>query len=329
MGVHSLCQSFLFLSLILFGSVNLCSADDKTFEVVGTTECADCSQNNFKSSQAFSGLRVTIDCKLESGDVKRFGSGEVDEQGKFKVSLSQKLNNKCYAQLHSAAALPCPAHNDIEASKIVLKSQTNGKTTFAPAKTLQFSATLCSSKTFLPYWKHPPHPWFKPLPKPTLPPYTHPWFHKPTPSPVPVYTPTPKPPVVEPLPPPAPVYTPTPKPPVYKPKPKPPVYKPKPKPPVYKPKPKPKPPVYKPKPEPPVVKKPCPPTVVKPLPPPVPVYKPPVKKPCPPVVVKPLPPPVPITKKPCPPLPKIPPKYFHHPKFGHFPPLPPSIPHHP
>ncbi|KAG6413457.1 hypothetical protein SASPL_126168 [Salvia splendens] len=319
MGVHSLCQSFLFLSLILFGAVNLCSADDKTFEVVGTTECADCNQFNFKTSQAFSGLRVTIDCKLENGDVKRFGSGEVDEQGKFKVSLAQKLNDKCYAQLHSAAALPCPAHNDIEASKIVLKSKTNGKMTFAPAKTLQFSATLCSSKTFLPYWKHPPHPWVKPLPKPTLPPYTHPWFHKPTPSPVPVYTPTPKPPVVEPLPPPVPVYTPTPKPPVYKPKPKPPVYTPMPKPPVYKP--KPKPPVYKPKPKPPVYK---------PKPePPVPVYKPPVKKPCPPVVVKPLPPPVPITKKPCPPLPKIPPKYFHHPKFGHYPPLPPSIPHHP
>ncbi|XP_057788510.1 repetitive proline-rich cell wall protein 1-like [Salvia miltiorrhiza] len=360
MRVDSLCQSFLLLSL-LFGAVSLCSADDKTFEVVGSTQCADC---NFKTSNAFSGLRVTIDCKLKNGDTKRFGAGELDERGEFKVSLGQKLGEECYAQLHSAAAVPCPAHNGLEASKIVLKSETNGKTSYAPAKTLQFSSTLCSSKTFWPpYLKHPPlppHPWFKNLPKPTLPPFGHPWpplpplyKHKPLPPPVPVYTPTPKAPVVKP-----PVYTPTPKPPVvkppvYTPKPKPPVVKPPvytPKPPVYTPKPKPpvvkppvytpKPPVYTPKPKPPVVKPPV--YTPKPKPPVVkpPVYtpkpKPPVVKPCPPILKKPLPPPVPvykpplpppIKKKPCPPLP-LPPPITKKP-CPPLPKLPPKYFHHP
>ncbi|GFP85946.1 proline-rich protein 4 [Phtheirospermum japonicum] len=287
--VDSHCQSFLLLSLLLIlFAVNLCSANDKSFEVVGTGECADCKENNFKTSQAFSGLRVTIDCKIKNGDMKRIGSTELDEQGNFKVSIpqdlvenGQKLKHECYAQLHSAAAIPCPAHNGLEASKIIFKSQTNnGKHVFVPTKTLQFSAALCTSKFFWPYFKYPPlpplkhfgHPWLFP----PLPPLYKP---KPLPPPVPVY----EPPVSKPLPPPAPVYKPEPPTPVYKPKPPTPVYKPEPKPkpptPVYKPKPKPEPkpptPVYKPKPKP------------EPKPkPPAPVYKP---KPEPPVVKPPTP----------------------------------------
>ena len=62
------------------------------------------------------GLRVTIDCKLENGHLKTRGVGKLDEEGKFKVSIYQKivkdgkLNEECYAQLHSASAAPCPAH---------------------------------------------------------------------------------------------------------------------------------------------------------------------------------------------------------------------------
>ncbi|KAI3447985.1 hypothetical protein Pfo_004650 [Paulownia fortunei] len=350
MGVHSLGRAFFLLSLLFV--VSFCNADEKTFEVVGIGECADCKENNFKTSQAFEGLHVTIDCKLKTGEIKRVGAGELDKEGKFKVSLpqeivqdGQKLKEECYAQLHSAAAIPCPAHSGLEASKIVFKSQINGKHTFGPTKNLHFSTPLCTSKFLWPYFKYPPlpttHPWKKKLPKVYFPPlknFGHPWplpplyKPKPLPPPIPIY----KPPIVKPLPPPLPIY----KPPVVKPLPPPvPIYKPKPKPkppvvkplpppvPIYKPKPpvlkppkKPLPPpvpVYKPKPEPPVVK---------PLPPPVPIYKPPV-------LTKPLPPPIPLypippfKKKPCPPFPKIPPKYFHHPKFGYFPPLPPSIPH--
>ncbi|XP_073146417.1 uncharacterized protein [Henckelia pumila] len=344
---YSLCQTALW-GILLVSLLGLCSADhadDKTlFEVVGAAECADCKEYNIKSSQAFSGLIASVDCKLKSGETKRMGDTKLDKHGKFKISLSQQPQQNCYVQLHSAAAVPCAAHNGVESTKILLKSQTNGVRTFGPSQNLQFSTALCASKTFWPFFKHP---WKKiSFPSwPPFPPFPPIYKHKP------LY-----PPVVKPLPPPVPLYKPPA--PVYKPpvpvyKPPVPVYKPpvpvyKPKPPVYKPKPpvykppvpvyKPKPPVYKPpvpvyKPKPPVYKPPVP--VYKPKPPvykpPVPVYKPPVPvyKPKPPVY-KP-----PVYKKPCPPLipklpplPKIkfPPKYFHHPKFGHFPPLPPYHP---
>ncbi|XP_059654016.1 proline-rich protein 4-like [Cornus florida] len=385
MGIHSLCQGALlcfWLSLIL--SVSFSYGGDNTVQVVGFGECADCKENNFRTR-----LKVTIDCKSAIGEFKTRGTGELNEEGKFKVSLPQeivkdeKLEEECFAQLHSASATPCPAHDGIEATKVVFKSKTNGKLIFGLAGKLKFLPVTCISsfpsltklpakpqtfpwkkpfpkffghhlpfppKVFPPIYKKPLPPpipiYKKPLPPPVpiykhpLPPpvpiYKHPHpppvpiYKKPHPPPVPIYKkphPPPVPIYKKPLPPPVPIYKPKPKPPVpiYKPKPKPPVpiYKPKPKPPpvpVYKPKPKPPPvPVYKPKPK----------------PPPVPVYKP---KPKPPIV-KPLPPPVPITpfpkfppvyKKPCPPLPKlpkIPPKYFHHPKIGLLPPLPPFIPH--
>ncbi|XP_050265382.1 proline-rich protein 4-like [Quercus robur] len=71
-------------------------------------------------------LRVTIDCKPENGHLKTREVGKLDEEGKFKVSIHRKivkdgkLNEECYAQLHSASAAPCPAHNGLESSKVVL-----------------------------------------------------------------------------------------------------------------------------------------------------------------------------------------------------------------
>ncbi|XP_031287226.1 proline-rich protein 4-like [Pistacia vera] len=169
-----------FLVSLLF-SASFChgSSDDKTtttslFEVVGTGECADCSENNFKTSQAVSGLRVTIDCKPENGVFKTRGSGELDAEGKFTVSLPQeivedgKLKEECYAQLHSASAAPCPAHDGLESSKIVLKTKTNGKHTFGLAgKTQVFSSYLYLS-LLVPHYKYPP-----------LPKYSHPKFNLP------------------------------------------------------------------------------------------------------------------------------------------------------
>ncbi|XP_073065628.1 uncharacterized protein [Primulina eburnea] len=294
MRVHSLCQTALW-GVFFVSLLGICSADDKTlFEVVGAVECADCNEYDIKTTEAFSGLSASVDCKLEHGETKRMGDiTKLDEDGKFKISVSQ-LHQDCYVQLHSDAAVPCAALNGTESTKIVLKSQTNGIQTFGPSKNPQFSTATCASKASWHFFKHPHFP------------YTHPWkkkFYKP---PVPVY----KPPVPEHKPP-VPVYkppVPEHKPPVPVYKPKPPVYKPPPKPPVHKPpvpvhKPKPPVPVHKPKP---------------------PVYKPPVP------VYHPKPP---VYKKPFPKF-KFPPKHFHHPKFGHFhhpkfghfPPLPP---HHP
>ncbi|XP_057783151.1 proline-rich protein 4-like [Salvia miltiorrhiza] len=349
MRVHSLILGFVLLCLLSF-----CNADLKTFDIVGVAHCADCQLNNFNPTHAFSGLHVTIDCKLEK-EMKRVGEGELDGDGKFKISLPKAMigdvKKNCYAQLHSAAAAPCPAHGGLEATEIVLKSEMEEKITFSPAKTLRFSTALCTSKFLWPLFQYPPlpkaDPWKKVWPKITIPPLKkHHWslspIYKPKPKPkpkvvktlppVPTYKPKPKP-----FPPPVPIYKPKPKSkpflppvPIYKPKPKPkplpppvPVYKPKPKlkpflppVPVYKSKPKPKPflppvPIYKPKP------KPLPPPVPiykpkpKPLSPSVPIYKPPTK-PIPPIFHKPHPPSVPIYKPPV-----VKPIYK---------PLPPSVP---
>ncbi|CDO96946.1 unnamed protein product [Coffea canephora] len=61
----------LFLLVSIFFVVSFCRADDKTVQVVGAGECADCKDFKIKTSQAFSGLRVTVDCKLKNGEVTR------------------------------------------------------------------------------------------------------------------------------------------------------------------------------------------------------------------------------------------------------------------
>ncbi|KAI3765732.1 hypothetical protein L2E82_15774 [Cichorium intybus] len=342
--------SFFLLFLLFSGS--LCYGIAKNVEVVGVGECADCKENNIETSHALSGLKVTIDCKLQDGNFKTRGVGKLNEEGHFKVSLPQellkdgKLAEECYVQLHNAANAPCAVHSGLEASKITFLTKSDQTHTFGPTGKLKFSSAVCTSAFFFPVFKHPlipkpsfpkDHPWLKkfghilpPLPKipfkkpcPPLPPKVLPPLPPlppkvlpPVPT-IPIKKPCP-PPVVKP--PPVPVYKPTPKPepPVYKPepKPKPPVYKPepKPKPPVYKPEPKPKPPVYKPEPKPkPPVYKPKP----KPKPP---VYKP-EPKPKPPVY-KPEPKPKPPVYKPEPkPKPPVVPIYKPHPKI-----LPPPIP---
>ncbi|XP_010261282.1 PREDICTED: proline-rich protein 4-like [Nelumbo nucifera] len=322
-------------------SVGFCRCDDKSVEVFGVGECVDCVKNNIKSSHAFSGLRVAIDCKDAKGEFKTRGIGELDNEGKFKVNLPSEivkengeLKEECFAQLYGASNSPCPTHNGLDSSKIILKSKDNGKQKYGPTGKLAFSPITCTSAFLWPHFKYPPlpklppfpsvhpmfkHPWYKPFPHkvyyppvvfPPLPPKV---YKKPLLPPIPIY----KPPVYKkPLPPPVPIY----KPPVYK---KPllppiPVYKP----PIYK-KPLPPPvPVYKP----PVYKKPLPPPIPvykppiykKPLPPPVPIYKPPIYK-------KPLPPPIPVYKPPIYKKPLPPPVPIYEPPV-YKKPLPPPIP---
>ncbi|XP_071694107.1 uncharacterized protein [Rutidosis leptorrhynchoides] len=289
-------------------------------EVVGIGECGDCKESHIKTSHALSGLKVTVDCKLENGKFKTRGVGELDEEGNFKISLPQeilkdgKLTQECYAQLHNAANAPCAVHDGLDATKINFLSKSDQKHTFGPKGKLKFSSSVCTSAFFWPPYNYPPlsplkhwpkpHPSFPfppkiPFVEPLPPPVYVPPVVEPPPTPVytpsPTYNPPPKPPVVEPTP------TPTPPAPVYKPKP--PVYKP---PHVHKPKPKPKPPVVKPEPKPPVVKpEPKPPTYkTPPVPKCEPKPKPPVYKPKPkpkPPVYKPAP--VPVNKpKPKPPV---------------------------
>ncbi|KAL9252094.1 Proline-rich protein 4-like protein [Drosera capensis] len=327
----------LLIGLLIVTSSSIVCHGGSVVEVTGAGECADCQIKNIKSSKAYNGLRVTIDCKLANGEMQRRGSGELDKQGNFRVALPEdllqdgKLKEECYAQLHSASNTPCPAHDGIDSSKIIFVSKSDdGKHAFSTAGKIKFSSETCVAKFFwypppLPKL-FPPHPWFKkpfPFPKPCPPPAV------PTPVPVPVPVPTPVP---------VPVPVPTPVPVIPKPKPKPspkPFPKPSPKPcPTPKPFPKPSPkpfpkpspkpcPTPKPFPKPPVVIPPVipkPPIVIPPVIPKPPVILPPpfVPKPFPPFVPKPFPP-FPYHK----PLPPLPPFPYHKP----LPPLPP-FPYH-
>ncbi|KAL6963746.1 hypothetical protein U1Q18_034751 [Sarracenia purpurea var. burkii] len=311
MVIHSLCRGTLlgvWVLLFLFASSFCHGEENIVLEVVGNGECADCGETNIKDSQAFSDLRVTIDCKNPQGEFKTRGAAPLDEGGKFTVSLpeeiledNEKLKEECFAQLHNASAAPCDIQNGADSSKLILVSKTAGKHTFSTAGKLKFSATCVSA-----FWWKKPFPKFGfPFPPPEQPlsPPPAPVYKKPRPPPVPKYKkPLPPPPPVPvykkpispPPPPPVPVYkkplSPPPPPPV-------PVYKkplsppPPPPVPVYK-----KPPSPPPPPPVPIYKKPVPPPVPiykKPLPPPVPVYKRPVPPPLP-IYEKPLPPPVPI-----------------------------------
>ncbi|KAJ0883661.1 hypothetical protein HanPSC8_Chr10g0424211 [Helianthus annuus] len=288
--------------LVLCFSASFGYGNAKTVEVVGFGECADCKEINIKPSQALSGLKVTVDCKLENGTFQTRGVGKLNEEGQFKVNLPQeilkdgKLSEECYVQLHNAANAPCAFHNGLEASKITFMSKSDEKHTFGPTGQLKFSSAICASATFLPPFPKS-HPWFKkfhhifPHPPIVLPPIP---YKKPCPPPEPKPEPPPEP---KPEPPPEPKPKPPPEP-----KPKPP----KPSPPKMKPPPKPEP------------KKPCPPKI---KPPP----KPEPKKPCPPKI---KPPPKPEPKKPCPPklLPPPIPTYKPHPKIL-TPPIPTYKPH--
>ncbi|KAM5549975.1 hypothetical protein ABKV19_001087 [Rosa sericea] len=210
MKISHLC---LFLSLLLFGASSLCHADDhKTVEVVGFGECTDCAEKSIKTSHAFSGLGVTIDCKAESGHFERRGASELNEEGKFSVSIPKEivkdggdgLKEECYAQLHNAKATPCAAHDGLESTKVVFKSKnSDGKQTFGIVGTkLKFSPSTCTSAFFWPHFKHPlpkwtkPHPLFGhpifPFPPKKFPPFPPkitipPFYKKPLPPPVPIY----------------------------------------------------------------------------------------------------------------------------------------------
>ncbi|GAB2218047.1 hypothetical protein Droror1_Dr00001264 [Drosera rotundifolia] len=275
-------------------------------EVTGAGECADCQLRNIKATKAFNGLHVTIDCKLTNGETTTRGHGQLDKEGKFIVTLPEeiiqdgKLKEQCYAKLHGASNVPCPAHDGIEPSKIILVSKSkDGKHTLSTAGKIKFSSETCASAFHWPFFKYPP-----PLPE-------HPWFKKPYPFPKPC------PPIPTPLPPPVPV-----------------IPKPLPPPVPVIPKPLPPPVPVIPKPLPPPV-----PVIPKPLPPPVPVTPTPLPPPKPQPWPKPFPPfpyhkpwpPIPY-HKPWPPIPyhqPWPPIPYHKP----WPPIPyhkpwPPIPYH-
>ncbi|EOA27551.1 hypothetical protein CARUB_v10023689mg [Capsella rubella] len=293
--------------LVVFALCSVAHSLIRDVKVVGDVEVVgygNAESSKIKIPNAFSGLRVTIECKAADSKAPFVtkGSGEIGETGKFHLNMPNDivgddgaLKEACYAHLYSTSGTPCPTHNGLEASKIIFLSKSGENHVFGLKQSLKFSPEVCISKFFwhmpkfhvpdlsFPKIKKPCPPIYKPpvvIPKKPCPPkISHKPIYK---APVPIYkapVPIHKPPVV-----------------IHK-KPFPPkiAHKPIYKQPV---------PIYKPK-------KPCPPPIHKPS---VPIYKPIYK---PPVVV--------IPKKPCPPLPKFPsfpPKYIPHPKFGKWPPFP-------
>ncbi|KAF8013564.1 hypothetical protein BT93_I1420 [Corymbia citriodora subsp. variegata] len=310
-----ICPVLLCCLVPLLFAARFCQGDKEKVEVVGVGECADCARNNIDAKQAFSGIRVSINCRTPKGEYKRRGVGELNEAGKFKVLLPPEIladgksKEECHAQLHSATATPCPFYGSPKSSKIVFKSVTHRKRTYGLADKLKFSPATCASAFLWPYFKHPlpfkppvkgfGHPLFPPKKLPPLPAKVFPpIYKKPLPPLVPVYE-KPLPPQIpffdNPLPPPIPVdkkllFPFVPK--------------------FKKPLPRPM-PIFK-----------------NPLPHPIPILKKPFKKPIPqpfPIFKKPLLPPFPFFK-PLPPFykepfPEIPPE---QPKFKE---LPPFIPH--
>ncbi|KAM7257629.1 hypothetical protein ACFE04_013370 [Oxalis oulophora] len=329
MRILSIRQGALLVCFLVSLLTAAAIADENLVQVVGAGQCQDCVASNIKTTHAFSGIRVTIVCKGENGELATQGEGELDEQGKFKVSLpynfvkDSKLKEKCSTQLSSASGKPCVASDGLK-----IKTSDNQQI-FELTEKLKFSSQVCTSKFFW-HHKHSPFPKLPPFPKyshpkftfPPLPPKHFPHIHKKPPTPTPVYKkpcpptpiykkPLPPVPVLKPLPP-------IPKVPIFH-KPLPPI----PKIPIHKPLPPiPKIPIHKPLP--PIPKIP----IHKPLPP---IPKIPIHKPLPPFPKISIPP---FTKKPCPPLPKLPPipkipPFHHHHKFGKWPPLPPFAPIHP
>ncbi|CAK9138338.1 unnamed protein product [Ilex paraguariensis] len=333
-GVH------LALWVSLLFALSFCYGDHETVEVMGFVECSDCDQKNIKTSQASSGLHVTIGCKSTNGGLKKRGAGDVDKNGKYKVSLpgaiiqAGELKEECFAQLHSASGAPCPVLNYQRASKLIIKSIDKGKLTLGLDGKLKFSPATCTSLFLWPFFKYPPLPKLPPLPGI---PIEYPKYPRPPPEvppPAPVYAispPQPAPVYKEPLPPPTPTYKnltpprtnklpPPPLAPQHK--------KTVPSPPITNQKPPSPTPIYN------SPLSPHVPVHKKPFSPGTPTYgpSPPVKKLSPPLPLAPNAPPIyrktypPIPR--APPIPKLPPtpgvprKYFNQPKVGRKPPSP-------
>ncbi|XP_035834141.1 proline-rich protein 4-like [Helianthus annuus] len=110
-------------------------------------------ENNIQTSQALSGLKVTIDYKLEDGNFQTRGVGKLDEKGQFKLNLPQEiledgmLSGECYVQLHNAANAPCAFYNGLEASKITFVSKSNKYTPLDRLENSNSLPAICSSAT--------------------------------------------------------------------------------------------------------------------------------------------------------------------------------------
>ncbi|CAN8328838.1 unnamed protein product [Cochlearia groenlandica] len=188
--------------LLVSGLFSATTSFARVVEVVGYAE------SEIQNPHSFSGLRVTIECKVNKGHFVTRGSGKIDDKGKFNMNIPHEivsndgvLMEECYAQLHSAAGTPCPAHDGLESNKIVFLSKTGDRHIMGLKQNLRFTPQLCVSKFF---WPMPPFKGFDhhfPLPPPLeLPPFPKPCPPKQSPPSVPVYDPPPPVPVHEPPP---------------------------------------------------------------------------------------------------------------------------------
>ncbi|KAJ3682579.1 hypothetical protein LUZ60_015152 [Juncus effusus] len=214
MKTQKLKQALLFGLFAVFMVARFVSAE-KTVSVIGSIECSDCSQKRIKLEDALKGLRVAIKCKSTMTQYETKGVSQLDKLGNFRINLAE-LKPGCLAEIRDESNKPCP-----KPSPLTLKFSEEKQNVFTieSGSKMQFNSSICSSKSFLPfYYCDPFHKYFlskKPCtPVPTVPEYKPPTpeYKPPTPvynNPTPSYNPTPS---TGYNPTPTPVYKPTPTP---------------------------------------------------------------------------------------------------------------------
>ncbi|KAK1351965.1 hypothetical protein POM88_053846 [Heracleum sosnowskyi] len=116
---------FFWLSLLFI--VICCQNKDEKLEVVGFIEHRDFTGSKVKVSQTFSGLDVTIGCTSTHGKIRTMGSGEINQEEKFRVFLPQEtvkdgvIKKECYAQVHSASDSSCPLSYSQKSANIIFQ----------------------------------------------------------------------------------------------------------------------------------------------------------------------------------------------------------------
>ncbi|RVW96541.1 hypothetical protein CK203_020291 [Vitis vinifera] len=144
-------------------------------------QCADCAESNINTSQALSGLGLTIDCKLENGEFKTRKVGDINQEGKFRTMPCPEW--PAGLQVHKKPlSSPVPIHKKTPSPPVMVHKKSH-----PPAK---------------PVFKKP---WPPPVPVVKKPlPSSVPIYKKPLSFPLPIHKPIPA--FYKPLPPLPPVY---------------------------------------------------------------------------------------------------------------------------
>ncbi|WOG84749.1 hypothetical protein DCAR_0103933 [Daucus carota subsp. sativus] len=155
--LHSAETIFFCLTLLL--AAICCHGKNEMLKVVGFMKHPDIVEGRIKTSQTFSGFRVTIGCRSKDGTIETMGSSEITKEEKFRVYLPHeavrdgRIRKECYAQVHSAADTSCPLNDNQEPFKIIFQYKSEEKNTIRHSGKLTFSPVSCTSSYLWPFQK--------------------------------------------------------------------------------------------------------------------------------------------------------------------------------